>query len=183
MRSHIKTKKYPQILSYPVKSIQIRDRTSAVFVVSYVSVGRLLWPMTDHDRISAICATVFERRQAGEHPVLLRGRLRKRRHRGCRWSSGRQAPLESARDRAKTMSPTAATHCALTATAIVWCAAEPRWSAFRWISTGAGSYFCNRPSCGAGDQAGLVRAFQSMVGAGMDLAKAAGLAGLMEVKI
>ena len=34
----------------------------------------------------------------------------------------------------------------------------------------------------AADLAGRVRAFQSMVGAGMDLAKAAGLAGLMEVE-
>ena len=34
----------------------------------------------------------------------------------------------------------------------------------------------------AADLAGRARAFQSMVGAGMDLAKAAGLAGLMEVE-
>ncbi len=34
----------------------------------------------------------------------------------------------------------------------------------------------------AADLAGRARAFQSMVGAGMDLATAAGLAGLMEVE-
>ena len=34
----------------------------------------------------------------------------------------------------------------------------------------------------AADLAGRVRAFQSMVSGGMDLAKAAGLAGLMEVE-
>ena len=34
----------------------------------------------------------------------------------------------------------------------------------------------------AADLAGRTRAFQSMVGAGMDLATAAGLAGLMEVE-